>query len=53
MAELATIARPYAEAVFRLAKGGNALAPWSDRLAFIAAVLAIYGFFLWFDLSRG
>ena len=38
MAELATIARPYAEAVFRLAKDGNALAAWSDKLAFIAAV---------------
>ena len=38
MAELATIARPYAEAVFRLAKGGNALAAWADKLAFIAAV---------------
>jgi F-type H+-transporting ATPase subunit delta len=38
MAELATIARPYAEAVFRLAKEGNALAAWSETLAFIAAV---------------
>ena len=38
MAELATIARPYAEAVFRLAKEGNALAAWSEKLAFIAAV---------------
>ena len=38
MAELATIARPYAEAIFRLAKEGNALAAWSEKLAFIAAV---------------
>jgi F-type H+-transporting ATPase subunit delta len=38
MAELATIARPYAEAVFRLAKEGNALAAWSQKLAFIAAI---------------
>ncbi|HZF24468.1 MAG TPA: F0F1 ATP synthase subunit delta [Burkholderiales bacterium] len=38
MAELATIARPYAEAVFRLAKEGNALGTWSEKLAFIAAV---------------
>lgn len=38
MAELATIARPYAEAVFRLAKDGNALAAWSEKLALIAAV---------------
>ena len=38
MAELATIARPYAEAVFRLAKEGNALRAWSEKLAFIAAV---------------
>lgn len=38
MAELATIARPYAEAVFRLAKEDNALAAWSEKLSFIAAV---------------
>lgn len=38
MAELATIARPYAEAVFRLAKQGNAIAGWSDQLALLAAV---------------
>ncbi|MGH8768313.1 MAG: F0F1 ATP synthase subunit delta [Burkholderiales bacterium] len=38
MAELATIARPYAEAVFRVAKEGKALADWSEKLAFIAAV---------------
>ena len=38
MAELATIARPYAEAVFRLAKQGNALQAWSDALNLIATV---------------
>lgn len=38
MAELATIARPYAEAVFRLAKQGNALPAWSDALNMIASV---------------
>jgi F-type H+-transporting ATPase subunit delta len=38
MAELATIARPYAEAVFRLAKQANALAAWSDALNLIATV---------------
>ncbi|MEQ1881998.1 MAG: F0F1 ATP synthase subunit delta [Burkholderiales bacterium] len=38
MAELATIARPYAEAVFRLARQGNALPAWSDALGLIAAV---------------
>ena len=38
MAELATIARPYAEALFRLAQEGNALAAWSEKLAFIAAI---------------
>ena len=38
MAELATIARPYAEAVFRLAKQGNALPAWSDALNLIASV---------------
>jgi F-type H+-transporting ATPase subunit delta len=38
MAESATIARPYAEAVFRLAKNKQALEPWSDQLALLAAV---------------
>ena len=38
MAELATIARPYAEAIFRLAKQGNALPAWSDALNLIASV---------------
>jgi F-type H+-transporting ATPase subunit delta len=37
MAELATIARPYAEALFRVAKSGN-LAAWSDVVSEMAAV---------------
>ena len=39
MAEIVTIARPYAEAVFRLAKGKNALNDWSERLAYLSAVV--------------
>lgn len=38
MAEAITIARPYATAVFRLAKAKKALAKWSEELALIAAV---------------
>ncbi len=38
MAEAITIARPYAVAVFRLAKEKNALAKWSEMLSFAAAV---------------
>ena len=37
MAEIATIARPYANAVFELAKGDNALDQWSSMLAVIDA----------------
>lgn len=37
MAELATLARPYANAVFDLAKSSNALDRWSRMLAFLAA----------------
>jgi F-type H+-transporting ATPase subunit delta len=39
MAELATIARPYAEALFRVAKSGN-LSAWSDLVSEMAAVAA-------------
>ncbi|MEN8260966.1 MAG: F0F1 ATP synthase subunit delta [Pseudomonadota bacterium] len=39
MSELATIARPYAEAVFKRAKETNTASAWSDMLAFIAAVM--------------
>lgn len=38
MAELRTIARPYAEALFELAQGDNRLAPWSQALANLAAI---------------
>lgn len=38
MAETVTIARPYAEAVFRLAKEGGALGPWSERIKRLAMV---------------
>ena len=40
MAEAVTIARPYAVAVFRLAKEKNALAKWSDMLALASGVVA-------------
>lgn len=39
MAELATIARPYAEALFRVAKSGN-LAQWSELVSEMAQVAA-------------
>jgi F-type H+-transporting ATPase subunit delta len=38
MAESVTIARPYAQAVFRLAREAGALAAWSDRLQRLALV---------------
>ena len=38
MAELTTIARPYAEAAFRLADAQDALAEWSEMLGALAAV---------------
>ena len=40
MAEPVTIARPYAEAAFRLAREQNALPAWSDALQLINAVVA-------------
>jgi F-type H+-transporting ATPase subunit delta len=39
MAELATIARPYAEAAFKLALESRSLGPWSDMLALMEAVV--------------
>lgn len=39
MAELATIARPYAEALYRVAKSGN-LSAWSELVAEMAQVAA-------------
>lgn len=38
MSELSTLARPYAEAVFRMAQGENDLAGWSSRVATLAAI---------------
>ncbi len=40
MAEPVTIARPYAEAAFKLAREQNALSAWSDALELISAVAA-------------
>ncbi|WP_130538434.1 F0F1 ATP synthase subunit delta [Thiomicrorhabdus indica] len=40
MAELMKIARPYAEAVFALAKEEQSLAAWSDQLANLSAIAA-------------
>jgi F-type H+-transporting ATPase subunit delta len=40
MAEITTIARPYAEAAFSLAREGNALPVWSEMLRFASAVVA-------------
>jgi F-type H+-transporting ATPase subunit delta len=39
MAELATIARPYAEAAFEIARDANALGPWSEMLRFAAQIV--------------
>jgi F-type H+-transporting ATPase subunit delta len=38
MAEPSTVARPYAEAAFRLAESGNALAKWAEMLDALALV---------------
>lgn len=40
MAELSTLARPYAKAAFEYARDKNALAAWSEQLAVAAAVTA-------------
>lgn len=40
MAELITIARPYAEAAFRLARENNALPAWLTMLRLVGAVVA-------------
>ena len=40
MSELNTVARPYAQAAFDLAREANALAQWSDMIGFAAAVAA-------------
>ena len=40
MAELTTLARPYAKAVFDAAQDQNAVDPWDQALAFVAQVAA-------------
>ncbi|MEQ1592715.1 MAG: F0F1 ATP synthase subunit delta [Thiobacillaceae bacterium] len=40
MSELTTLARPYAEAVFRTASGEGDLSAWSNRLQTLAAIAA-------------
>ncbi|MFN3751165.1 MAG: F0F1 ATP synthase subunit delta [Thiobacillus sp.] len=40
MSELSTLARPYAEAVFRLAQADNDLAGWSQRIATLAMIVS-------------
>jgi F-type H+-transporting ATPase subunit delta len=40
MADIATIARPYAEAVFKVADGEGRLAAWADVIARLAAIAA-------------
>ncbi len=40
MAELTTIARPYAEAAFRIARDASALPVWSETLRFLCDVAA-------------
>jgi len=40
MAEIATIARPYAEAVFKLAESSGQFAPWTALLARLAQAVA-------------
>jgi F-type H+-transporting ATPase subunit delta len=39
MTELATLARPYASAVFKCAKEMSATAKWSEQLAFMSAIV--------------
>lgn len=38
MAENVTIARPYAEAIYRLAKQNNSFGKWSEMLQFLSAI---------------
>jgi hypothetical protein len=40
MAESVTIARPYAEALFRVAKESGNLAKWSEQVALLGQVAA-------------
>ena len=43
MSELSTLARPYAEAVFRMAQGESDLAGWSQRIATLSAIVSDSG----------
>lgn len=40
MAETRTLARPYAQAVFEIARAGDALPAWSDALAAVSAIVS-------------
>lgn len=40
MSDNVTAARPYAKAIFELAKGGSSYDVWSERLKFLSAVVA-------------
>ncbi len=40
MSELSTLARPYADAVFRMAQGENDLAGWSSLIASLAMIVS-------------
>jgi len=40
MAELRTLARPYAEAIFELAQAGDSLPAWSEALDTVAAIVS-------------
>ena len=40
MAEVSTIARPYASAIFKIAKDNKELANWSDFLSLLSAVIS-------------
>ncbi|MCW8930430.1 MAG: F0F1 ATP synthase subunit delta [Gammaproteobacteria bacterium] len=43
MAEISTLARPYAQAIFNLANANNTLKTWSDTLALLSEVAANEG----------
>lgn len=43
MSELATLARPYAAAVFKRAKETGAIDQWSETLGFLAQLMAAEG----------
>lgn len=40
MADASTLARPYAQAIFEVAKESGQFAPWSERLTLISSVVA-------------